>query len=85
MSPDELRGSLKQQPFEPFRVVITDGVAFDIRHPDLLWIGQRTAYVGLTGTASQTLFERTVKIDISHIVRIEPIDSPSAKNEPSQN
>lgn len=49
MAPTELCDSLTQQLFEPFRLVLSDGATYDIRHPDLLWIGQRAAYVGLTG------------------------------------
>ena len=60
MAPEGLRESLRQQPFEPFRLVMTDGEAYDIRHPDLLWVGRRSAYVGLTGQPGQTLFERAV-------------------------
>ncbi len=74
MAPEELRDNLRQQPFEPFRLVMSDGEGYDIRHPDLLWVGQRTAYVGLTGQPGQTLFERAVKVDLLHIVRTVPLD-----------
>ena len=30
MVPEELRESLRQQPFEPFRLVLTDGVGYEI-------------------------------------------------------
>ena len=39
MAPEDLRDLLRKQPFEPFRLVMTDGVGLDIRHPDLLWSG----------------------------------------------
>jgi hypothetical protein len=79
MSSDELRDSLRQQPFEPFRIVLTDGTSYNIRHPDLLWVGQRAAYVGLTGQPGQTLFERAVKVDLLHITQIVLIDrAPSS-------
>jgi hypothetical protein len=81
MAPEELKDVLKQQPFEPFRLVLTDGIGYDIRHPDLLWVGKRTAYVGLTGQPGQTLFERSVRVDLLHITRIEPLDAPA--NPPS--
>jgi hypothetical protein len=80
MTPLELRNSLRQQPFEPFRLVMTDGEGFEIRHPDLLWIGQTTAYVGLTGEPGQTFFERSVKVDLSHVIRTEPLAAPQQKN-----
>lgn len=73
MAPEELREVIKQQPFEPFRIVMTDGMGFDIRHPDLLWVGRKTAMVGLTGDPGQTYFERAVRVDLLHIVRVEPL------------
>ena len=78
MTPEELRDNLQQQPFEPFRLVMSDGEGYDIRHPDLLWVGLRTAYVGLTGQPGQTLFERAVKVDLLHIVRTVPLDAVTA-------
>lgn len=46
MVPQELRDILRQQPFEPFRLVMSDGIGYEIRHPDLLWVGQQSAMVG---------------------------------------
>ncbi len=86
MTPEELRDELRQQPFEPFRLVMSDGEGYDIRHPDLLWVGQRTAYVGLTGQPGQTFFERAVKVDLFHIIRTGPLDTaqtPPANGPPS--
>ncbi len=80
MSPEELRANLRQQPFDPFRLVMTDGEGYDIRDPDLLWVGQRTAYVGLTGQPGQTFFERSVKVDLLHIIRTVPLDSSVPPN-----
>src|SRR5579884_1686769 len=77
MTPEELRDTLRERPFEPFRLVLTDGASYEIRHPDLLWVGQRTAYVGLTGQPGQTFFERAVKIDLFHMIRTEPVGAPT--------
>jgi len=73
MAPEELRDATKERPFEPFRLVMSDGVAYDILHPDLLMVGQRTAVVGLVGDPAQEFYDRTIKIDLSHVVRIEPV------------
>jgi hypothetical protein len=84
MSADELRNATQRQPFEPFRLVMTAGVGYEIRHPDLLWVGKRSANVGLTGNPAQTYYEREIKIDLLHIIRLEPLEpsqSPS-KNGP---
>lgn len=85
MIPQELRDVLKQQPFEPFRLVMSDGEGFDIRHPDLLWIGQTTAMVGLTGDPGKTFYERAVKVDLEHVIRLEPlVGAPSTPKNGSQ-
>ncbi len=78
MAPEELRDMLKQQPFEPFRLVMTDGVSFEIRHPDLLMVGHRTATVGVTGHPDQVLYERTIKVDLLHVIRVEPVKAGAA-------
>ena len=80
MAPVELRDTLRHQPFEPFRLVMTDGVGYDILHPDLLLVGMHTAVVGLTGTPGQTFFERTVKVDLQHIIRVEPLQTAQPKS-----
>ena len=73
MSPQELSDMVKRQPFEPFRIVMTDGQGYDIRHPELLMVGTRVAIVGLTTQPAQTLFERHVLVDLLHVIRIEPL------------
>lgn len=78
MAPEELREVLRQQPFEPFRIVMTNGAFYDIRHPDLLWIGKRTAMVGLTGQPGQTFYERAVRVDLLHVIRVEPLEKVSS-------
>jgi hypothetical protein len=84
MAPEDIRDTLKQQPFQPFRLVMTDGTGFDVRHPDLLLIGQRSAMVGLTGSPGQTFYERAIRVDLLHVIRLEPLEvsPPSAQNGP---
>lgn len=78
MMPQELRDALRQQPFEPFRLVMSDRTGFEIRHPDLLWIGQWSAMVGLTGEPGQTFYERAVRVDLAHVIRLEPIEGKAS-------
>ncbi|MGH7128883.1 MAG: hypothetical protein ACREIV_09955 [Planctomycetaceae bacterium] len=78
MSPHEMRDTLRQQPFSPFRLIMTDGIGYDIRHPDLLMIGVSSAMVGLTARPDEPYYERTVKIDLAHIVHLEPLERTQA-------
>jgi hypothetical protein len=71
MSAEELRDRLKRQPFQPFRLVMTDGKGYDLYHPDLMMVGKRSAEVGLTGRPDDPYFDRVVQVDLHHIIRIE--------------
>jgi len=53
MSYRELRGWIDAEPFVPFRVVMTDGRAFEITSPNMLWPGRDTAMVGLPDNPSE--------------------------------
>ena len=74
MSPLELKEVLRQQPFEPFRLVMTDGVGYDIRRPDLMMVGMTSAMVGFTTDFEQIFYERSAKIDLGHVARLDPLE-----------
>ena len=64
-------------PFQPFRLVMTDGRAFDIRHPNLIWPGRATVLVGIQDpTAPPGVFGQYVSVAMIHVVRIEPLTPP---------
>ena len=48
MTHEEVYEAARRQPFEPFRLILTTGEAYDIRHPDLIMVGRRSAVVGVT-------------------------------------
>ena len=77
MSRDDLRSRLRQQPFRPFRLVVTDGVGYDIRHPDLLMVGPASAVVGLVNLPDEDFYHTTVLVDLVHVMRLEPLESPT--------
>jgi len=81
MTHDELRDAARRQPFEPFRVILTTGDAYDIRHPDLIMIGRRSATIGVTREAEAVVYDRTIKVDLRHVVGIEDLPlSPSSSS-----
>lgn len=77
MNPDDLRDYVRRKPFEPFRLHLTDGSTFDIRHPEMILIARRTVAVGLPASAGSTEADRITTISILHIVRAEPIEAPA--------
>ncbi|MEK6676392.1 MAG: hypothetical protein AABZ47_12150 [Planctomycetota bacterium] len=69
----DIRDPLKKQPFEPFWVCLSDGRAFDVRHPDLCMVGRNTIYVGIPDPKDREIFSRVVHCAIMHITCIEPV------------
>jgi hypothetical protein len=80
MAPEELASAVRRRPFVPFRLTLTEGSTYEVRHPELCMAGRRSAVLGLTAPdASDLLFDSSVTIDLLHIVKLEPLDAPSAK------
>ncbi len=78
MSHDELYAAARRQPFEPFRLSITTGVSYENRRPDLIMVGRRSAIVGVTNDPEGAAYDRTIKVDLLHVVGIEelPVNRP---------
>jgi hypothetical protein len=84
MTQEDLHTAARRQPFEPFRVILTTGATYDIRHPDLIMVGKRSAIIGMTNNPTGIAYERTIKVDLLHVVGIEdlPILPPPSANGP---
>lgn len=70
MTPGEILVDLRRQPFEPFRLVMSDGATYEVRHPDQCLVLSTAVIVGLTSQPEQQWFDRYEKLDCRHISRI---------------
>jgi hypothetical protein len=73
---EELRKMLLQQPFVPFRIRLSDGRVFDVRHREMVWVGHAVALVGVF--ALDGYLDRNEMIALAHIVSLEPIHATSS-------
>jgi len=72
---------LTTQPFHPFRLYVSDGATYLVRHPDLVWVSPSSAFVGVPeGDRPGPAIERFNIVDLGHITRVEPIEHPSASD-----
>jgi hypothetical protein len=84
MTHDELHVAARRHPFEPFRVVLTTGTTYDVRHPDLIMVGRRSATIGISNEPNGTAYDHTIKVDLLHVVGIEELPvSPPSTNGPT--
>ncbi|MGD9855963.1 MAG: hypothetical protein AB7U20_13540 [Planctomycetaceae bacterium] len=75
MNAPELRQLLKSEPFAPIRLHMSDGGAFDIRHPEMAMLTVHTVHVGLEASARDGIPERVEYLSLRHIVTAEPLVS----------
>jgi|WetSurMetagenome_2_1015567.scaffolds.fasta_scaffold1473836_1 hypothetical protein len=75
MRPEDILQLLRRRPFEAFRIHLSDGSEFDIRHPELAIVERSKIIVGVPGPEGPDgPVERTVFCALMHITRVEPIN-----------
>jgi hypothetical protein len=77
MRPEELKQIVRQQPFSPVRIHLTDGKTYDIRHPDQMIVERGRVDIGVNPN-DWGVVERTEFVSLLHIVQIEPLTEPSS-------
>lgn len=80
MDAEEIYRLTKQQPFQPFRVHVSDGTQYDILHPDRILIGKRALYVGVGGVDSGPAQKIEIVSNI-HFTRITPLKTERKSRE----
>jgi hypothetical protein len=67
----DIRARVRQVPFVPFRIVTSSGQAFDIPHPDLVFVGVRDLMVGAAATNEPTYYDGVTRVAIMHITALQ--------------
>lgn len=80
MRPEDVREHLDRRPFEPFRICMSDGEAFDVRHPDLCIVARSTIYVGIPDPRQRLVAVRVAHCALIHITRIEPLNGQQQRS-----
>jgi hypothetical protein len=76
----DVRGWIDAEPFQPFRIVMTDGKSFDITNPMLVWPGANTVMVGFPAQKDPDAHDHHRTLSMSHIVRLEPMAISAPQN-----
>lgn len=85
MFPTELLRLLQQKPFVPFRLHVTGGTIYDVRHPDLVITTIGFVAIGYPDPEHQGMALTVDIVNMNHIIRIEPIATPPAPAPVSSN
>jgi hypothetical protein len=74
MRPDDIRELLRRQPFQPFRIHLSNGTVYEVRHPELILVGRTTLVIGRPAPgAAEPIYEDFSIVALVHINHVEPV------------
>ena len=77
MRPDDLLTWNRATPFLPYRIRLTSGRTFDIRHPEMVVIGRSRVHIYTFGAGPTEPYDRMEMVSQVLIESIEPVASQS--------
>jgi hypothetical protein len=76
MNPETLLDYIRRRPFQPFRLHLTDGTTYEVRHPELVIVTRREAHVGVQQNGAHLpLADRVHIVSLLHITHLEPLEA----------
>ena len=78
LMPEDIQARLRERPFRPFRIIASEGLRFDIRHPNLVFVGRRDLMLGFTNVEGSSIYDRVTRLALIQIVALEELESPAA-------
>jgi hypothetical protein len=74
---EEIQSRINEKPFRPFRLIASEGLRYDIVHPDLVLVGQRDLTIGFPSPDNPRLYDRLIRVALVHVVGLEDLPSPT--------
>lgn len=72
-SAEKIQNRLKEKPFRPVRIVASEGLRYDIHHPDLVLVGRRDLTIGYPGAKNPAIYDQVVRVALVHVVALEDL------------
>jgi len=73
MTPQDITRLLERSPFVPFRLHLTNGQTFEVKHPDFVWVFRSRLELAVPAAGDRRIMERAEHISLLHIARIEEL------------
>ena len=70
---ESIRARLREQPFVPVRIITSSGQAYDITHPDLVWVGRNALMIGTASNDKPAYFDATSRVAILHVTDMQDL------------
>jgi hypothetical protein len=84
MSPLDVLQARCRRPFEPFRIEVSDGTAYEVRHSELVMVGLGSNSIGIPAAGQQQpVYERVESVSLAYVVKLVPLGAPVTGNGPA--
>jgi hypothetical protein len=78
MSANDFFNPTRARPFVPFRIVTSDGTVYEVRHPDMVFVGMSSVLVGYPSEQPPHAYSRYDVVSMRRVVRLEPAETAQA-------
>lgn len=75
MRSEDVRELVEARPFNPFRIHLSDGRKFEIRHPEFVWVLRSRLVIAMPDKKKRGLIDRLEHCSLLHITSLEELDS----------
>ncbi len=72
-SAEDIQARLRQKPFQPMRIIVSEGLRYDIHHPDLVFVGRRDIMIGSPAKDNPSVYDQVTRVALVHVVALEDI------------
>ncbi len=74
MTVQTFRDRLRRQPFQPFRLIMSSGQSYEVRHPEMALLTRTDILVGINETR-QGVPSGFKICSLLHVTTVEPVES----------
>lgn len=78
-SMNEISQRFAQRPFIPVRLVTSSGETYEVKHPDLVLVGQREVVIGIATPEEPRHHDRLARVSIRHIVAMKDLSTSAGE------
>ena len=72
MTTTMVRDLLRLRPFKPFRVVMSSGESYEVRHPEMAWVTKGDLFVGVDVADDGVPADARI-CPLFHVATVEPL------------
>lgn len=80
MRAEEIDELLRRRPFAPFRIHLSDGSHYEVKHPEMAVISRYSMVVAIPRREGSVIASKLVNIALLHIVKTEELNEAKQPN-----